>query len=358
MPSVKRMESGRWRARYRRDGKQYEKHFRREIDATRWVREMTASDVTGAFVDPSRGRVTISSIADVWLQTPSWTESTRARNRSIVGTYIIPRWGSVRVDRVAYETVQAWVNELSLTLAPTTVHKVAGVLRSILRVAVKSRRIAVNPANDLELPRPKVKARRYLDAYQVESLAEAADEHSLLVYVLAYTGLRFGELAGLQVANVDLMRRRFRVERSVTEVNGALVYSSPKDHQRRSVPYPAFLDEEIRALVSGRPLEAPLFTSPLGGVLRSRNVRRDWFDLAAKIAGVEGLTPHELRHTAASMAISAGATPLGVQRMLGHEKASVTLDVYSDLFDSDLDDVSNRMDALRSKASEGKMRAI
>jgi len=60
--------------------------------------------------------------------------------------------------------------------------------------------------------------------------------------------------------------------------------------------------------------------------------------------GQDGLTPHEMRHTAASLAISAGANVKAVQRMLGHASAAVTLDVYSDLFDSDLDTVSAALD--------------
>jgi integrase len=60
--------------------------------------------------------------------------------------------------------------------------------------------------------------------------------------------------------------------------------------------------------------------------------------------GQDGLTPHEMRHTAASLAISAGANVKAVQRTLGHASAAVTLDVYSDLFDSDLDTVSAALD--------------
>ena len=59
-----------------------------------------------------------------------------------------------------------------------------------------------------------------------------------------------------------------------------------------------------------------------------------------------GLTPHELRHTAASLAVSAGANVKAVQRMLGHASAAMTLDRYADLFDDDLDAVAERLDAL------------
>ena len=80
------------------------------------------------------------------------------------------------------------------------------------------------------------------------------------------------------------------------------------------------------------------------------NFRRDAFDQAAVAAGIEGLHPHELRHTAASLAVASGATVKGVQAMLGHAQASMTLDVYADLFPDDLDRVGDALDEARSAA--------
>jgi integrase len=80
-----------------------------------------------------------------------------------------------------------------------------------------------------------------------------------------------------------------------------------------------------------------------GKPLRNLNFRRDVFDRAASDAGLSGLTPHELRHTAASLAVSAGANVKAVQRMLGHASAAMTLDVYSGLFEDDLDGVAERL---------------
>ena len=82
-------------------------------------------------------------------------------------------------------------------------------------------------------------------------------------------------------------------------------------------------------------------------MLRNGNFRRHVFDHAARAAGLDGLTPHELRHTAASLAVSAGANVKAVQRMLGHASAAMTLDVYAGLFDDDLDGLADRMDAAR-----------
>ena len=94
-----------------------------------------------------------------------------------------------------------------------------------------------------------------------------------------------------------------------------------------------------------------MFTGAKGGVLRNLNFRRDCFDAAARAAGLTGLTPHELRHTPASLEVSAGANVRSVQRMLGHASAAMTLDVYSGLLDDDLDAVADRLDgAVRDAA--------
>jgi integrase len=151
-------------------------------------------------------------------------------------------------------------------------------------------------------------------------------------------------MAALRVGRVDTMRRRFDIAESVTEDVGRLVWGEPKNHQRRSVPIPKFLVDELDALKAGKGPKDLLFTGDRGGVLRNGNFRRDVFDHAARAAGLDGLTPHELRHTAASLAVSAGANVKAVQRMLGHASAAMTLDVYAGLFDDDLDGLADRMD--------------
>ena len=88
-----------------------------------------------------------------------------------------------------------------------------------------------------------------------------------------------------------------------------------------------------------------VITSPEGAVLRSGNFRRRVFDPAARAAGLDDLSPHDLRNTAASLLVASGANVKAVQRMLGHAFAAMTLDVYSGLFDDDLGGLADRMNA-------------
>lgn len=96
----------------------------------------------------------------------------------------------------------------------------------------------------------------------------------------------------------------------------------------------------------GRPARAPLFVGPDGGRLDPDVWRARAFARAVELCELDGLRIHDLRHTAASLAISTGATVVDVQAMLGHSRASTTLDIYAHLLHDGVDDVARRVDAL------------
>jgi len=146
----------------------------------------------------------------------------------------------------------------------------------------------------------------------------------------------------LRPENVDALRRRVHVRESATLVNGELVWGTRKSHRARTIVIPRFLVEELAPLLDGDGL---IFTSPTGAALRSPNFLRRVWQLAASECGLADLVPHDLRHTAASLAISAGASVKAVRRMLGHGSAQITLDRYSHLFDDDLETLADSMDA-------------
>lgn len=146
-----------------------------------------------------------------------------------------------------------------------------------------------------------------------------------------------GEATALRVRDVDLTRRRLDVRRAFSDINGQLVEGTLKSHQTRTVPLPPWLCAELRPLVEGRDLDALVFTSPLGYALRMSNFRRNVWNPAVRAAGLEGLTPHGLRHNAASLYISAGTPPKVVQRILGHGSIAITLDLYGHLYPDEMD---------------------
>ncbi len=268
-------------------------------------------------------------------------------------------WAGVPLSQVSHGGVSEWVGWLlEEGLSASSARQAFRVLSLILSAAVKDRRLAVNPAEGVRLPRPARPEKRFLTHDQVESLAEACGRYRLVVYVLGYCGLRWGELAALKVCRVDLLSRRLIVAEAVSDVRGIIVSGTPKTHQQRSVPLPRFLIAELDAAIHGKGRNDLVFTSPHGLVLRNHTFRRNFFDSAAVSVGLPGLTPHELRHTAASLAVAAGANVKAVQRMLGHASAAMTLDVYSGLFEDDLDALADQIDAARARADSLRTAAV
>ena len=233
---------------------------------------------------------------------------------------------------------------LTASREPATVRKIHNVMSLVLASAVKDGRLLRNPASGVNLPRVIAQEHRYLTHAQSNALAAGCGPYRLLVLFKAYTGLRWGELTALRVGRLDLLRRRASVAEAVTEVNGVLVWGTPKTHERREVPIPRFLVDELAGHVGGKSRDDLVFAGAKGGAFRIRVFRRSYFDAAADRIGVGGMTPHELRHTAASLAIAAGADVKLVQQMLGHKAAVMTLDLYGHLFPDRLDEVADALD--------------
>jgi integrase len=180
----------------------------------------------------------------------------------------------------------------------------------------------------------------------VETLANECGDSGLLVRFLAYTGLRWGEATALLVGDLDFDRRRIHVARAASEVEGRLLLDTTKTNKSRVVALPAFLAEELMTATTGKKPDHLVFGNRRGGLLRNRNFTTRVLAPAAAEVGLNGLTVHALRHTAASLAISAGANVKVVQQMLGHATASMTLDLYGHLFPDQLDDIASRLDAI------------
>jgi integrase len=166
----------------------------------------------------------------------------------------------------------------------------------------------------------------------VSQLAEACGPCGLFVTFLAYTGLRWGQFAALRVKHVDLLRRRVTVAESASEVQGVMAFGPTKTHQRRVVVLPRFLSTRWPKHLEDKNADDLVFSAPNGAALRNSNFRHRVLTPAAASVGLAGLSPRDLRHTAASLATAAGANVKVVQQMMGHASAAMTLDVYAGLF--------------------------
>jgi len=325
--------------------------FKTKRDAQAWADQLEVDKRQGVYVAPAAGRITLGEFSREWLESKHKLKpSTRARYRIIVEGELA-KHGRIPLGDITRRWVREWVADLSVDLAPASVHKTVGVLRMVLAMAVAENRLAINPADGVELPTVQAVEQRFLTLEQLHALAEAAGEHRALVYVLGTCGIRFGECAELRWKDCALDALKIQVNRSVALVDGEFEIGPPKGGKSRTVALPAFVADLFPG--AGKK-DALVFPDSQGGHMRGTNVRRRWWadaiaqadiyptvvrNAAGEDETVYDFKLHELRHTAASLAIQSGANIKSVQNMLGHESAALTLDRYGHLYPSDVEAV-------------------
>jgi integrase len=343
-----------YRARYvDSSGQEHTRRFQYKQDATEWLKQVTRS---GVDIAPAvTGEWAVTQQFSQWIRKADIAETTRATRQHTWNAHVENRWGHVQVTMVDPPGVKSWVSDLvEAGTGVPTIENALGVLRMVMADALSDHRLIRNPCEGIRAPRRTHKRREYLTHAQVEQLAEALGGDGFVVRLKAYTGLRWGELAALTVGAVDLQRRRLQINGSYAEASGRVVWKAPKDHERRSVPFPAFLGEDLIAAMAGKGRDDHVFTAPNGGVLRVSHWRPRVFNPARESLGADfpKITPHDLRHTAASLVVSAGGNVLTLARMLGHQSPKETLETYADLFDTDLDALAHVLGEARAAALE------
>ncbi|SLL01119.1 site-specific recombinase XerD [Mycobacteroides abscessus subsp. abscessus] len=352
----------RYRVRYRTpDNRQTDKRgFKTKRDAEAFANTVEVSKLAGDFVPAKAGRITVAEMAPGWLarKQQSTAISHYRMLESSWRVHVSKKWGHWQISKISTEEVESWVTEMQQDgCGATTVLRAHGVLSGILQDAVKAkpRKLTTNPAAGIDgLPKKIARRHVYLTADDVHRLAAEASEHRALVYVLAFCGLRWGEAIALTIHDVQFLRRRLMVAENAVQLGVDHAVGPTKGKTVRSVPVPAFVLDEVAALCSGKSPDALVFPGQDGKYLPRPKSTRGWFSGAVGRSGVQKITPHDLRHTAASLAVSAGCNVLALARMLGHKDASVTLRIYADLFDSDLDAVAATLHNAYSPENVGK----
>jgi integrase len=347
---------GKWRAKYQMpNGRERARHFRRKIDAERWLAEEKSRLNRGDWVPPELTRITVEEWAPIWLASKAGLKMrSESSYESLWRTVVKPRWGTVRLDRVTYADVVRWVSDLVASgMSASRISQSLLVLKQVLDAAVLDGRLVRNVAKPVKPPRPEASEPKFLTHAQVAALARecaiAGEQYRLFVLVASYCGLRWSEMRALRVRRIDLLRARIEVAEAIPDQ--VLKPEVPKNHKRRSVPIPRFIVADLVPFLASKSAGDLVFTNSAGGMLDNTNFRRHVYGPAVRALGLEPLNVHALRHTTASLAVSAGANVKAVQRLLGHESASVTLNTYAALFDDDLDRVAERLNdaALRDQ---------
>jgi len=351
----------RYRVRYRTpDRRQTDKRgFRTKRDAEQFASTVEVAKMRGEYVPPTLGRITVGELGPGWLERhrghikPSGFRSYESAWR----VHVEPRWGRTRVSEIRFTAVQAWVSQLASKRGAVVVQTAYSVLARILDDAVRDRLLASNPARGVKLPKRPPRRNVYLTASQLNRLADESGRYRSLVLLLGVGGLRWGEAAALRIGDVDFLRRRIELHRNAVQVGTKVVVGTLKSNKNRAVVLPKFVIDALAETAEGKTRADLLWPSARGGYLGPPSSTESWLSGAVSRCqkadpAFPRVTAHALRHTAASLAISAGANPKVVQRMLGHASAAMTLDVYADLFESDLTSVAESVGKMWARQAQ------
>jgi integrase len=322
---------------------------------------VAAEQARGTFVRPSR--VTVHRfLADEWLpaKAAALKPSTAAAYRQMIESYIAPRIGDLPLAKVDGSVLNALYADLLANgrtgasgriggLSPKTVRNVHGVLHRAFKDAVRWRRLAVNPCDAADQPRRAGPEMRVWTPSELGRFI-AATEHDRLGAVwrlLATTGLRRGELAGLRWSDVDLSAGRLTIRQTMTMVDGRPQVGTPKSTAgARSVALDASTvaalrawkrrqAEERLAMGAGWQDSAGLVvTEPDGSPVHPQVLSRR-FTATSKRAGLPAIRLHDVRHSYATAALGAGVGVKVLSQRLGHADVGVTLRVYAHVLPGD-----------------------
>jgi integrase len=368
--------SAAYEVRWRQAGRFKQRTFKVKRDAERFALrvedEVEQGNSTDIYVRRSK---TVREVVEASMQASEAKLKPRtfASYRQSYDNHVLPTFGTRRVSTVTSQDVEGWVAGLTAKgLSPATVRNNFVALNKVMRYAVRHGLITRNPCTGTSLPTEDAEdafTAQVLTPAQVEELAAELDKQApcgLLVRFAVTPGLRAGELVGLRVRDINLLRRHVEVRQTVQRGKGGWIVGKPKSKRSsRDVPIlrSALLDD-LASYLATHPRrnepDAALWPGRRPGSSALDYERRLDYDSfyrwyyrpALARTGLPAARFHDLRHTAATMWLAAGIPPYKVSRWLGHNSLTTTDTVYGHLYPSDYADDMARLDAYVDNAPE------
>jgi len=292
--------------------------------------------------------LTVREYLETWLTSKhALKPTTMALYTEFTTNYLAPHLGQIRLLELRAHHLDRMYANITVglrgrPLSPSTIRRIHGVLRSALNTAVKRRLIPYNPAEHIELAPENPKRPKPWTPEQSQAFLQhiAQDRLANLYHLMLVTGMRRGETVGLRWEDVDLDGECLFVIQQITDVNGRSMVSTPKTKRgQRLIPIDAETVAMLRRQRETQNLERVawgpawneaglIFTREDGRPLRPEYATRHFQALALK-AGLPVIRLHDLRHTNASLALSAGVDLKVVSERLGHSQLAITADLYT-----------------------------
>ena len=345
--------SVRWRVRYRTpERRQTDKRgFRTRREASAFAATVEVRKLTGEFVAESAGRVTVGSLGPAWLRRqrghlkPSTVHSVESAWR----VHVQPRWAATPIGRTGFPTCRrgwpSWLTGAGRRWYAPRTRCCRGFWPTRYGTGCWPR--TRRPVSSCPVSRRAATSTCPQPSCTRWPTSPAATAPWCCCWVRP--GCGWGEVAALRVSDLDLLRRQILLHRNAATVGSQVHLGTLKSGKHRVVPLAGFVADALARTCEGKSRDSLLWPARDGGYLGPPSAHSSWLSGAVARCRTADpsfprVTAHALRHTAASLAISAGANVKAVQRMLGHSSAATTLNVYCDLFDSDLGAVAAAID--------------
>lgn len=327
MTYVRKLPSGKWQATIRLpDGSRRTHTTPLKGQATTWGADEEAKLRRGEWHDPKNGRVMYDAWRQRWWQARVVEESTRRSDASSLRLHVDPFFTGRPLPSIGRMDVQGWVRQLEQNgIKPFAIQRAYNLLTSLMGTAVLEGILVATPCRKIDRPPTPAKSPQWFTVEQIRAIvAELPKGHGIATLLMVWTGLRWGEMAGLRIKDVDWDRRTLNVIGVRTQLGIWKAY--PKSGKsRREVPVPGVVLTMLRELAGDRPQASSMFVTVRGArPLTGGNWRRTW-DTALEAAGVPNYSPHTCRHTAASWLVQDGVALYDVQELLGHESHQTTM---------------------------------
>lgn len=331
---VTKKGEARFLLRYRTpDGTERTRQFKTKREAERYANVIGADLLRREWIDPRAGKLTLVEYGTSWLaERPNLRVRTRETYEGQLRCHIFPTLGQIEIGKLTPIVVRKWhAGLLSKGLSANTAAKCYRLLSAIMTTAVGDELIIKNPCVLKGAGIERAAERPVATVEQVWELADAIAQHlRCIVLVAGFTGLREGELLGLERRHVNALHRTISVEQQEQQLaHGELVVTPPKTAAgQRVISIPAFLVDELEWHLAryGEPgPESRVFCGLKGGPLR-RHVLRAAFQRAKRATDLpERFTFHDLRHTANTLTAAAGASTRELMARMGHASPEAAL---------------------------------
>lgn len=322
-------------------------------------------------IDPFPDRIRVGPYVEKWLASKAIGDGalrprTLHRYKQLLDGHVLEDIGQLWMDQVGPRHIRQIIESMERRgLAARTIAQARVIVHGIFRAAVVDEIVTRNPVESVPAPKAKRPDLHVPDADALRRLVEVAigTVWEIPLTISAGTGMRRGEVMGIQWTNVDLRAGRLLVEKNLQRVDGALVFGDPKtDRGRRSIPLTDSLLERLRRYrqeqAERRLAFGPGWTdldlvcdrgdgAPLDPDAFSKAFKR----LALAAGCPQDTRLHDVRHAVASLLLLNGLSPLEASRHMGHASSTFTMDTYGHVLDAENDRAAKALErAFEEKA--------